>query len=103
MNKSLPLILMAILAGCGAKKNTHNPVDIDIYTSNRINSIIETQVKTADQSNTGEIIAKVSAEFLGTPYKANMLIGSSTEPEKTSNRFQRVRLLYLSGLCRIFA
>ncbi|AHK21318.1 DUF1460 domain-containing protein [Yersinia similis] len=82
MNKSLPLILMAVLAGCGAKKNTHDPVDIDVYTSNRINSIIETQVKTADQANTGEIIAKVSAEFLGTPYKANMLIGSSTEPEK---------------------
>ena len=83
MNKSLPLILMAILAGCGAKKNTHDPVDIDIYTSNRINSIIETQVKTADQSNTGDWLIN--------------------RTRKISNRFQRVRLLYLSGLCRIFA
>jgi hypothetical protein len=82
MHKSLPWILAVALVGCGAKNNPHETVDIDNYTSNRANSIIEKQTKTVDNHNTGEAITQISAEFLGTPYEANMLIGSNTEPEK---------------------
>ncbi|CNI04224.1 MULTISPECIES: DUF1460 domain-containing protein [Yersinia] len=80
MHKSLSLVFIAVLVGCG--NSSHKTIDIDNYTEKRINYIIETQVKTANSGNSGEVINKVSAEFLGTPYKANTLIGSSTEPEK---------------------
>ncbi|MDA5489843.1 DUF1460 domain-containing protein [Yersinia kristensenii] len=83
MYKSLSLALIVALAGCGAKNSPHEQVDIDNYTANRITSIIETQVKTTDNHQpAGEVINKVSADFLGTPYKANMLIGSPTKPEE---------------------
>ncbi|QHB32605.1 DUF1460 domain-containing protein [Yersinia canariae] len=82
MHKSLSLALIAVLAGCGAKNSAHEQVDIDNYTANRITYIIETQVKQTDHRYPGEVINKVSAAFLGTPYKADMLIGSPTKPEK---------------------
>jgi Protein of unknown function (DUF1460) len=85
MYKSLSLVLIAVLAGCGAKQSSHERVDIDNYTANRITGIIDAQIKTpgsTGKNGTGEDIAKISAEFLGTPYEANMLIGSPTEPEK---------------------
>ncbi|CNK76780.1 DUF1460 domain-containing protein [Yersinia alsatica] len=82
MHKSLSLVLIAVLAGCGAKYSPHETVDIDNYTTTRIAQIIATQVDTAQGQSAGEVINKVSAEFLGTPYKANMLMGSATEAEK---------------------
>ncbi|HDL6968643.1 TPA: DUF1460 domain-containing protein, partial [Yersinia enterocolitica] len=82
MHKSLSVVLIAVLAGCGAKNGAHEQVYIDNYTANRITYIIETQVKKTGHSHPGEVINKVSAEFLGTPYKADMLIGSPTKHEK---------------------
>ncbi|AHM74018.1 DUF1460 domain-containing protein [Yersinia hibernica] len=82
MHKSLSLVLLAVLAGCSAQNSAHQPANIDSYTANRINDIIENQVKTSDNRNPGEVINKVSAEFLATPYKADMLIGSPTKPEE---------------------
>ncbi|EPS8491667.1 DUF1460 domain-containing protein [Yersinia enterocolitica] len=82
MHKSLSVVLIAVLAGCGAENGAHEQVDIDNYTANRITYIIETQVKKTGHSHPGEVINKVSAEFLGIPYKADMLIGSPTKHEK---------------------
>ncbi|CNI95163.1 DUF1460 domain-containing protein [Yersinia aldovae] len=82
MHKLLPWIFVIALVGCGAKNNPHEIVDIDNYTSSRINSIIETQAKTAHNRSAGDAITQISAEFLGTPYEANRLVGSNTEPEK---------------------
>ncbi|WP_145520721.1 DUF1460 domain-containing protein [Yersinia mollaretii] len=82
MHKFLTLILVAPLVGCSAKHSTVDTANIDDYTTNRIVNIIETQVKNVDATHQSEIINRVSAEFLGTPYKADVLIGSPTEPEK---------------------
>ncbi|TNH44237.1 DUF1460 domain-containing protein [Photorhabdus luminescens] len=79
MRKMLPLMLIVTLAGCAAHSRQ---ADIDSYTSKKINEIIENQVKPGNKDNPGEIIKNVSYQFLGTPYAANKLIGSPTEPEK---------------------
>ncbi len=79
MRKMLPLMLVAALASCA----THSKqADIDSYTAKKINEIIDNQVKPGNKDNPGEIIKNVSYQFLGTPYAANKLIGSPTEPEK---------------------
>lgn len=77
----LSLILIAPLVSCSVC-SANDIVNIDSYTEGRIVNIIETQVKTADIAHQGEIINRVSAEFLATPYKGNLLIGSPTESEK---------------------
>ncbi|CNI31554.1 DUF1460 domain-containing protein [Yersinia mollaretii] len=87
MHKLLTFILVAPLVGCNvvgcsAKNSAVETANIDDYTTNRIVNIIETQVKNVDATHQSEIINRVSAEFLGTPYKAGVLIGSPTEPEK---------------------
>ncbi|MGP2469543.1 DUF1460 domain-containing protein [Yersinia sp. 2540 StPb PI] len=82
MHKSLSLVLIAVIAGCGAKQPPPETVSIDNYTANRITSIIEAKLETAPYSNKGDVIANISAEFLGTPYEANVLIGSLTQPEQ---------------------
>ncbi|CNH54367.1 DUF1460 domain-containing protein [Yersinia pekkanenii] len=82
MYKLLSLILIVVLAGCGAKPGPHEIVAIDNYTANRITSIIDMQTKAAHHHSTGGAITKISAEFLGTPYEANVLVGSVTEPEQ---------------------
>ncbi|NHB90597.1 DUF1460 domain-containing protein [Photorhabdus cinerea] len=79
MRKMLPLMLAVTLTGCAAHSKQ---ADIDSYTSKKINEIIENQVKPGNKDNPGEIIKNVSYQLLGTPYAANKLIGSPTEPEK---------------------
>ncbi|RAX09897.1 DUF1460 domain-containing protein [Photorhabdus bodei] len=79
MRKMLPLMLAITLTGCAAHSKQ---TDIDSYTSKKINEIIENQVKPGNKDNPGEIIKNVSYQLLGTPYAANKLIGSPTEPEK---------------------
>ncbi|MDA5547784.1 DUF1460 domain-containing protein [Yersinia massiliensis] len=84
MHKLSLLILIAPLMGCSVKNATSADgiTDIDSYTESRIVNIIDTHAKKIDTSRPGEMIDAVSAEFLGTPYKANVLVGSSTNPEK---------------------
>ncbi|MCB5308291.1 DUF1460 domain-containing protein [Yersinia massiliensis] len=84
MHKLSLLILIAPLMGCSAKNATsaEGMTDIDSYTESRIVNIINTHAKKIETSRTGEMIDAVSAEFLGTPYKANVLVGSPTNPER---------------------
>ncbi|ETS29690.1 hypothetical protein BB987_02115 [Photorhabdus temperata] len=79
MQKILPLMLVVTLAGCVAHSK---PVDIDSYTSKKINDIIENQIKPGNKDNPGEMIKNISYQFINTPYVANKLVGSPTEPEK---------------------
>jgi len=82
MRKATPLILILVLAGFSAKSSAHGVAGLDDYTSDKVIDIIKTQVATGENRNKGEIIKNVSASFLGAPYVANMLIGSSASPEK---------------------
>ncbi len=55
MQKILSLMLAVTLAGCVAHSKQ---VDIDSYTSKKIDDIIENQVKPGNKDNPGEMIKK---------------------------------------------
>jgi hypothetical protein len=82
MRKTTPLILTLALIGFTAKSGANGVVELDNYTLTQIDHIIETQVAPEKNKNKGDIIKNVSANFLGAPYVAHMLIGSSALPEK---------------------
>ncbi|WP_446673914.1 DUF1460 domain-containing protein [Nocardia cyriacigeorgica] len=62
---------------------------IDDFTARRIDELLAVRAGAATQSK-GELIGVLSRQFLGTPYGANMLIGSATEPEQLVVDFRRV-------------
>ncbi|MBX4335082.1 DUF1460 domain-containing protein [Bartonella raoultii] len=56
-------------------------INLDPYTLNKLNTLLEKRSKFNDRK-TEEIIDLLSAAFLGTPYQANMLHGSKNIPEE---------------------
>lgn len=62
-------------------------INIDAYTLHKINTIIQdiSNDKTLSQN---EKIALISARFLGTPYRGNILEGSDTSPETLTIDFR---------------
>lgn len=93
MRKYIPLLLAVSLMGCAAG---HQPTaqagvpsaDIDNDTLTKIDVIIAGQQ--ARQSNLGERITAISANFLGTPYVANRLVGSNRVAERLVIDFRGV-------------
>ena len=55
--------------------------DMDPYTVDRLNNVLN-QVSKHRGLSAGHLIDVISAEFLDTPYRSNMLQGSATTPEK---------------------
>ncbi|MBF6453834.1 DUF1460 domain-containing protein [Nocardia cyriacigeorgica] len=62
---------------------------VDDVTARRIDELLAVRAGAATQSK-GELIEVLSRQFLGTPYGANMLIGSATEPEQLVVDLRRV-------------
>ncbi|WP_228781150.1 DUF1460 domain-containing protein [Nocardia cyriacigeorgica] len=62
---------------------------LDDVTARRIDELLAVRAGAATQSK-GELIELLSRQFLGTPYGANMLIGSAIEPEQLVVDFRRV-------------
>ncbi|AVH21071.1 DUF1460 domain-containing protein [Nocardia cyriacigeorgica] len=62
---------------------------LDDVTARRIDELLAVRAGAATQSK-DELIELLSRQFLGTPYGANMLIGSATEPEQLVIDFRRV-------------
>ncbi|WP_280215681.1 DUF1460 domain-containing protein [Nocardia cyriacigeorgica] len=62
---------------------------IDDVTARRIDELLAVRAGAATQSK-GELIELLSRQFLGTPYGANMLIGSASEPEQLVVDVRRV-------------
>ncbi|WP_413733980.1 DUF1460 domain-containing protein [Sodalis sp. RH21] len=84
MRKRIFLVGVMILAGCAG----HHPApavktaDADGDTVDKIGRIIADRDAGAGAADRGALITAVSADFLGTPYVADTLIGSATEPER---------------------
>ncbi|BAE74541.1 hypothetical protein SGGMMB4_02865 [Sodalis glossinidius str. 'morsitans'] len=78
MRQYLIIPLCLLLSACSPKKY---PVAIDAISATKAQHIIN-DVQTHEQESRGELIELVSQSFLSTPYQANILIGSATEPEK---------------------
>ncbi|MDW5500807.1 DUF1460 domain-containing protein [Pseudomonas lundensis] len=95
MNKVVSLILAIALSGCADKipvgqtpePTTTPPADLkasmDNHTLNKLNQLLALRAAaSAEQQDNGYMIDLLSRPFLGTPYVANMLIGSQDTPEK---------------------
>ena len=63
--------------------------DIDDVTAREIDDLVALRAAAGAVSK-GESIEMVSANFLGTPYGADMLVGSATQPEQLVVDFRRV-------------
>nr|WP_246461764.1 DUF1460 domain-containing protein [Nocardia transvalensis] len=64
-------------------------VTLDDVTARKIDELLAAKVASGARSR-GELIELLSRQFLGTPYGADMLIGSATEPEQLVVDFRRV-------------
>lgn len=94
-NIHLSILTSALLTGCffsdeepinsapDAQAEIQQParIELDSYTSKKLDSVFEKHLN-SNQFDTGQAIDLISGEFLGTPYKANMLHGSEYTPEQ---------------------
>ena len=62
---------------------------VDEATTRKIDELLSVRAESGDLGR-GELIERLSARLLGTPYGANMLIGSATEPEQLVVDLRRV-------------
>lgn len=95
MRKFALMMLLPAMLGCSAKKSVENPIEsppetahqqsmamkMNDETVNKLHAILalHAAVPKADKSQTIELLSQA---FLGTPYVANVLIGSATTPEQ---------------------
>ncbi|UOS99679.1 DUF1460 domain-containing protein [Xanthomonas arboricola] len=80
------LLAITCATGCCARAESAPEastarVQMDAYTANKLNTVLEETSRHRGLS-TGHMIDLVSAQFLETPYRANVLQGSATVPEK---------------------
>ncbi len=64
-------------------------VAFDDYTSHKLDELLAAKAAAGPRSK-GELTELLSRQFLGTPYGADMLVGSATEPEQLVIDFRRV-------------
>lgn len=89
------LLVLAALVCCavsiphsalGAPEGTH----LDDVTAGKLDELLALRAKAPVSASKAELIELLSRPFLGTPYGANMLVGSATEPERLVIDFRRV-------------
>jgi len=96
MQKIMPVVLLAVsLLGCAAGHQPMaqagaQPADIDNYTHTKIDAIMTDLRAQGAQASLGERITAISANFLGTPYVANRLVGSDRVAERLVIDFRGV-------------
>ncbi|MET7771602.1 DUF1460 domain-containing protein [Nocardia sp. NPDC005366] len=88
------LVLVLALAGCfvlTAPNTLGAPADvaIDDATGKKIDDILALRASVSGRGK-ADLVELLSREFLGTPYGADMLIGSATQPERLVVDFRRV-------------
>lgn len=76
---ALPVIACLLLASC----HSHNtPIITDNASQQKIENILENQIIPYPHATMSEKIEHISEQFIGTPYRADTLIGSESQPEK---------------------
>ncbi|WP_431955489.1 DUF1460 domain-containing protein [Nocardia lijiangensis] len=87
------LVLLAVLCGVvpalPAATGAPNAATIDDVSARKIDELLALRA-TAPTGTKGELLELLSSRFLGTPYEANMLIGSATQPEQLVVDLRRV-------------
>ncbi|WP_158781403.1 DUF1460 domain-containing protein [Pantoea sp. BAV 3049] len=90
MRKYPLLLLIACLTSCAMKSKTDYQTQIDPDTEAKANAIIQSIVIPETGLPPGDMIAHISESFLGTPYKADTLKGSTTTRERLVADFNGV-------------
>ncbi|WP_068025890.1 DUF1460 domain-containing protein [Nocardia mexicana] len=83
------LIVLALVCGVAVAVPPASAANIDDYTAAKIDELLAAKAAAGPRSK-GELIELLSRRFLGTPYGADMLVGSATEPEQLVVDFRRV-------------
>lgn len=77
------LVMLAVMCGMAsilpAALATPNTTNIDDFTSRKIDELLAARTSGASK---GDLVELLSRQFLGTPYTADMLIGSASQPEQ---------------------
>lgn len=82
MKKSaLLLLICTCTVSCAKNNGTQYQTKMDKLTADKVSEIIRDKVIPERKGAHGTLVESVSAAFLGTPYKANTLIGSSDTNE----------------------
>ncbi len=94
--RTIARVLLVLLAlACGmvpalpAAVGAPNAASFDDATARKIDELLALRA-TAPTAAKGELLALLSSRFLGTPYGANMLVGSATQPEQLVVDLRRV-------------
>ncbi|ADP12552.1 hypothetical protein EJP617_28710 [Erwinia sp. Ejp617] len=102
---ALFLLLSACLVSCTKTDGNEYQINMDRFTSDKVNQIIRDKVIPAGDDNHGERVGSVSSAFLGTPYKGNTLIGSADMKEVLVADFNGVDCFtlidYVEALTRV--
>lgn len=78
---ALPVVACLLLLSC--RSYPHNALIVTNNTSQqKIEYILKNQIKPYPHASLGERIQQVSDQFIGTPYRADTLSGSESQPEK---------------------
>ncbi|MEV6277760.1 DUF1460 domain-containing protein [Nocardia sp. NPDC051832] len=86
--RGIARILLILTALVIALPSAHAAPAIDEVTARKIDELLA--VRGEQARSKGELIEALSSRFLGTPYGANMLIGSANRPEELVVDFRRV-------------
>lgn len=85
------LVMLAVVCGMAsilpAALAAPNATNIDDFTSRKIDELLAARGGGASK---GDLVELLSRQFLGTPYTADMLIGSANEPEQLVIDFRGV-------------
>ncbi|MFI7189590.1 DUF1460 domain-containing protein [Nocardia nova] len=85
----LPVLLVLVAAALLLPTRAGADAAIDDTTSHRIDELVALRAGATGASK-GELLDLLSRQFLGTPYAANTLIGSATQPEQLVADFRQV-------------
>ncbi|MEV5648716.1 DUF1460 domain-containing protein [Nocardia sp. NPDC052254] len=85
----LPILLALFAAALLSPVRAGADVAIDDTTSHRLDELVAMRVGAAG-ANKGQLLDLLSKQFLGTPYAADTLIGSATQPEQLVVDFRQV-------------
>ncbi|MEV6770051.1 DUF1460 domain-containing protein [Nocardia sp. NPDC051030] len=87
------LVMVALVCGLAtalpAAVATPDSANLDDTTSRKLDELLALRA-TQPLASKGDLITSLSSRFLGTPYGANMLIGSASQPEQLVIDFRAV-------------
>ncbi|PXX61039.1 uncharacterized protein DUF1460 [Nocardia tenerifensis] len=86
------LLALLVIAGATVTRAVAEPasVVVDEVTAQKIEALSALRAGAPAGQSKGEAIELLSRQFLGTPYGADMLVGSATEPERLVIDLRRV-------------